>query len=125
MNIWLDDERVPPLGWVWLRRLSEVQKVLSERADEVDLLSLDHDLGMVDEERFNQYTEGVLSEEEAEETGYELCKWMAEHNIWPSGNPGMIYLHTDNPVGRDAMAATIEHYGPYRKHPDGTTFTRV
>lgn len=122
VKIWLDDERPAPSGWIWMRRIHQVMHALRDHAEYIDDLSLDHDLGIQDPILFERYTFGELTEEEAEENGYTLCKWMAEHNIWPSGD---IHLHTDNPVGRHDMAMTIEHHGPYRAHPDGRTFSRV
>src|SRR5688572_4381266 len=91
MKIYLDDERnpTPTWGneWVIVRRVKDVQTLLL--AGLVDQLSLDHDLG------------------ENEPTGYDLCKWMAEHNIWPQV---ACTIHSANPVGMQNMKATIDRY---------------
>lgn len=53
-----------------------------------DLITLDHDLG--DEEMV----------ESGPNTGYEVAKWLAQH---PEKQPGWIYLHSLNSVGRKNM----------------------
>ena len=87
MRVFLDDVRTPPDGWVLVKTVPEVQELL--KAGGVTELSLDHDLG------------------EDQQTGYDLCKWMAEHNIWPSE---AVYVHSANPVGAENMRATIARY---------------
>lgn len=122
MKIWLDDERVPALGWVWLKRVHEVAAILEERADEVDYMSLDHDLGIHDPVLFRRYTFGEITEEEVEENGYLLVKWMIENDTWPAGD---IYIHSDNAVAWPRMAEAIAHDGPYVQGLDKRTLRRV
>ena len=55
----------------------------------VEVISLDHDLG-------------------EEKTGYDVVKFMAEENIWPS----VVKVHSMNPVGRDNMLSVINRYKP-------------
>jgi addiction module HigA family antidote len=43
MKIWLDDERVAPVGWVWTRTVEETCLLLKTRF--IEVISLDNDLG--------------------------------------------------------------------------------
>ena len=92
MRIFLDDIRKPSdVGlnnkeWVVIPDAITAWQAI--RNGVVEELSLDHDLG-----------EGP--------TGYDLCKWMAENNKWPSKS---IYIHSQNPVGRNNMWAIIKRY---------------
>lgn len=78
------------MDWITVRGVDNVKQLLEMGL--VNKLSLDHDMG-------------------GQDTGYDLVKWMAEHNIWPKGQ---IWVHSANPVGRDNMIGTINRY-----HPDG------
>jgi hypothetical protein len=102
MWLWVDDLRVPTVDWVWAKTSREAKNIIDIYRDDIELLSLDHDLG-------------------GDDTCYSLVLWMAEHDIWPAGE---IRIHSANPVGRENMAATILRYGPYRQRPDLITFVR-
>src|SRR3990167_2628476 len=112
ISLFLDDTRLPShVGWddnEWLtvRTAKEAFEILKQ-GNVVDL-SLDHDLGMEIITTFagGQYTEAY---NDTTPTGYDLCKWMVENNVWPSGN---IYIHSSNPVGRDNMKQLIDRYHP-------------
>lgn len=54
-------------------------------------MSLDHDLG--------SYPDGSLRK-----TGYDLVKWICENDV----SINKIYIHTDNPVGRENMFETLK-----------------
>lgn len=93
MKIWLDDERTPPDNdWKWCKTVPEAIVLMTR--DDIELISLDHDLG----------EEGVLA------TGYDFVKWMAENNRWPKYSP---LIHSANPVGRKNMQSVIDRYAPY------------
>lgn len=93
MNVFLDDEREPPNGFILVRNIYECIEFL--RSGEVEILSLDHDLG------------------DGKKTGYDLVKYMVEHNIYPSK---AVYIHTMNPVGRENMYKTLVRYAPKYLH---------
>ena len=97
MNLYLDDTRDAPPGWVLVRTADECVDVL--RSGVVESLSLDHDLA----------AEHYAGKEGREATGYHVVMWMAEHSVWPA----KITLHTMNPAGRDAMAQAIRRYAPH------------
>ena len=90
MNVYLDDMRAAPPGWLWAKNVREAQELLV--TDQVDSIDLDHDLG------------------EGEPTGYDLVKWMHETGHWPKNVP---MIHSQNPVGRQNMADFVDRYGPY------------
>jgi hypothetical protein len=90
MNVYLDDERVAPEGWIQVRWPDEAIKLL--QTGNVTHLSLDHDLG--DDQRG---------------TGYDVLLWIEQqvalHHFLP---PKEIYIHSANPAGRKRMLAAIE-----------------
>lgn len=111
MNLWLDDERVPPEGvWHWVKNYD--QAVRAMRTFRYDWASLDHDLA--DEHYFHLATTGWPEPEPdlKEKTGYQFALWMAEHKLWPTHG---VMIHTHNPVGARNMRAIIDRYGPYDK----------
>lgn len=88
MNIYLDDLRKCPEGFVLARTVEEAIVLLRE--NDVDILTLDHDLG--EDECGNLLP-----------TGYDLVKYMCENGLFAK----KIYMHTSNPVGRDNMVSTL------------------
>lgn len=93
MLMWLDDIRPAPQGWRHVRNVDQAIRCL--QTGDVEVASLDHDLG-------DEAAHGG--------DGHCLTNWMAESGCWPTRG---IRIHSANPVGRDAMLATIDRYGPY------------
>jgi len=94
VNIFLDDCRECPDRFIIARNASDCRFLLLE--NEVNILSLDHDLGDINTEN-----------------GYDFCKWLVEIGIDnPKIYPKVIYLHTANGVGRDNMFKLLERYKP-------------
>ncbi len=89
INIFLDDLRKCPNGFILARNYQECINLLTQ--NQVSILSLDHDLGS-----------------EYEPTGYDVCKYIIEHDLFPKS----VYLHTSNPVGRMNMYQLLERYKP-------------
>lgn len=85
----MDDLRDCPEGYIVARNMEEAIQYL--RDFEIEVLSLDHDLG--EEPR----TKILLP------TGYDLVKYMCEHGLYAN----KIYIHTDNGVGRENMFKTL------------------
>lgn len=103
MKLFLDDLRPVPDGYEVARTYEECVKLLSE--NEVDTLSLDHDLG-------------------TKKTGYDICLWLVENEV----HPNKILIHSANPVGQKNMIQLLNRYMPmetelYTKIGDG--FVRV
>lgn len=111
MKLWLDDVRVSPPGWEWVKTVEEAKKLLL--TGEVEEASLDHDLGACEEclqgMNASQWLEkvGYKSFPNCEHfgTGYTLVCWMEENNIWPTKS---IKVHSSNPVGRQRMHSVID-----------------
>jgi len=99
MNLWVDDIREPPDGWVWAKSAAEAKQYLKTR--QVEKASLDHDLS------FDHYS---VTDNYNEETGYDLVKWMCETGHWPKEKP---VVHSMNPVGRQNMIQLIDRYFQY------------
>ena len=88
MWLFLDDVRDPPDDrWHVVRNYHDCINILM--GANVEVISLDHDLG-------------------DDKTGYDVVKFMAEENIWPS----VVNVHSMNPVGRDNMLSVINRYKP-------------
>lgn len=88
INLYVDDLRDCPDGFVIARTVEQAKYYLKNF--EVEILSLDHDLG---------------SDERGEllPTGYDLVKYICEEGL----RADKIYLHTDNSVGRENMYHTL------------------
>lgn len=122
MRVWLDDIRTPPHdGWIWVKSVPDAKTVIGNHYTRIAVLSLDHDLGMVESGTTDS---GLIIADEIEaEKGYKLVLWMAETGLWPEGE---IWIHSDNPVGVENMAATIRCYAySHRANLDGRTFHYV
>lgn len=87
LNVYLDDLRKCPEGFVIARTMEEALTYC--RQYPVHIVSLDHDLG---EEN------GQLLP-----TGYDFVKAFCEEGLFVD----VIYIHTDNPVGRANMYETL------------------
>lgn len=90
VNIYLDDVRKTPEGYIRCYSVNEVKDWL--RTGNVQNMSLDHDLGEFEKDGGS---------------GYTLVKWMAEKHIWPKGK---IKIHSMNIPGKVNMLSTIERY---------------
>lgn len=89
INLYVDDLRDCPIGFVVARTFQEAIHLLENH--KVDVLSLDHDLG--------EDLKGNLLP-----TGYDLVKYICENGL----RANKIYIHTDNPVGRENMYQTLK-----------------
>lgn len=88
INLYLDDLRDCPNGFYIARTYEEALYYLNNYS--ISILSLDHDLGEDDKGNL------LLN-------GYDLVKYICEKGI----QINKIYLHTDNPVGRENMYQTL------------------
>lgn len=88
INVYLDDERPCPKGFVLARTVADCIKLLMN--NDVSILSLDHDLG-----------DGP--------SGYDLALYMVEYELYPKT---CIVFHTQNPVGRQNMYQLLSRYAP-------------
>ena len=88
MKLFVDDLRVPPDNSWTVARSSEDAIALLQR-NKITEVSLDHDLGIV-----NDFFDD----------GYKVVVWLEERNIWPVNG---IRCHSANPVGVQRINAAI------------------
>ncbi len=109
INMWLDDIRPAPEGWVHVTTVHDAIALI--KAAKVAKASLDHDLGLCSPchaSRNKPNRQGIRSPRNCQcMTGYKLCLWMAENNKWPDEKPT---VHSQNPVGAFAMRQIIDRY---------------
>ena len=88
MRLWVDDERVAPDGWLWAKTAEEAIRLLEE--NQVEKMSLDHDLGDVDSN--------------PEKTGYTVLTYVESRVVWdPDYVAPAIRIHTANVSARKKM----------------------
>lgn len=88
MFLYVDDIRNPlSKSWNVARNYREAVTLIAN--NEIQILSLDHDLG-------------------EEKTGYDIAKFIVENEI----KIKQINIHSANPVGRDNIKQLIKHYFP-------------
>lgn len=94
IKIYLDDLRDIPTskGFIGARTFEEAVELLMN--NKVEILSLDHDLGE------DSNGKELLN-------GYDLVKWICENYNDLNLEIHNIYIHSDNPVGREAMHQTL------------------
>ncbi|MDV6271741.1 cyclic-phosphate processing receiver domain-containing protein [Rhodococcus globerulus] len=83
MNLWVDNIRKPPDGWVWAKSSSGAIDALCFGM--VQRLSLDYDLGDGD-------------------TTCSVIRWIRENSMWPRE----IRIHCTNPVSVDWLTGLID-----------------
>lgn len=88
INLYVDDLRDCPKGFIIARTIEQAKYYIDNY--EIGILSLDHDLG-------SDSTGKILP------TGYDLVKHICERGLIIE----YIYIHTDNPVGRENMYQTL------------------
>ena len=107
MKVWHDDIRPAPKGWEWARTNSRAMELLAKH--DVEEISLDHDLGLhtFTEEQIRDQPDLMFGRGQAEETGYDLVRWMCD-----TGNvPRYITVHSWNPDGARRMADHLRDAG--------------
>lgn len=89
VNLYLDDRRECPKGFVLAKNMDEAISMFSKY--NINILSLDHDLG--EDENKNLLP-----------TGQDFVKYFCEKGF----RANKIYIHTDNGPGREAMYQTLK-----------------
>ena len=113
MNIWVDDVRTAPAGYVWCKTVNEAKRAIIDyemyidgSLDELDFENLDllsiHDDGTI----------FLDLDHDAGDYAYDggdyikLLDWLEE-----TGRNCTVRIHSMNPVGRDNMRRIIEKNG--------------
>ena len=114
MKIYLDDVRIPiEKGWTIVRTFDEfVSKVNEVGLENIELISLDHDLdkSAMQEWVFNTYHNYNINYTNIKEkTGLDCAKWLVEQ--WKNGQPVVkVVVHSANAIGSGNIMGQINHY---------------
>lgn len=88
IKVWLDDERIPPPGWIHLKTAVEAVEFLKSRALEIEEMSFDHDLG------YQGPSSGLP------EDGNDVAKALEELAYHQNINPEIrLSIHSSNSAG--------------------------
>jgi hypothetical protein len=115
IRIYLDDIRTPlETDWVICRNYEEfVQKVSDAGLENIELISLDHDLGQTAiREYFKNTSKNYIIDYNNihEKTGYDCAKWIVNKSIDEEIDLPTITVHSANPVGSANMMGYINNY---------------
>ena len=121
MNIYLDDVRTPiDPDWIVVRNYEEfVTKIEEIGLENIDLISLDHDLG--DTAMMEWHTNVAKNyklnyENITEKTGMDCTKWLVEQ--WMNNKPVCkVMVHSANAIGSANMMGYINNYKHLNKLP--------
>lgn len=101
INLYLDDIRPCPENFVPAKNIEEAKEIM--KTHKVAIFSLDHDLG--------QDEEGNILP-----TGYDFVKYLCETDLETCK---AIFLHTDNPVGKENMRQYLRNAKKHGVIPEG------
>lgn len=120
-KIYLDDVRTPiDSSWIVVRSYREfVNKVNELGLENIELISLDHDLGP---SAMKEWVTNVVHnykidyDKIVEKTGYDCAKWLVEQ--WLNGKPICdVYTHSANAIGSANIMGYINNYRHVNKLP--------
>jgi hypothetical protein len=133
--IYLDDVRTPTQGvgednqpWVVVRSYDEfVEKVNEIGLDNIQAISLDHDLGdsAMKEWHNNVYHNYKLDYDNiTEKTGYDCAKWLVEQ--WMDDKPVVtVMTHSANAIGSANIMGYINNYKHINRLPQDCLRVRI
>ena len=128
-KIYLDDVRTPIQGdWVVVRNYDEfVKKVEEIGLDNIEIISLDHDLGetAMNEWHKNVYYNYELNYENIiEKTGMDCTKWLVEQ--WLYGKTVVeVVIHSANAIGSANMMGYINNYRHINRLPQNCVRVQI
>jgi hypothetical protein len=120
-KIYLDDVRIPTdKSWILVKDYDEfVDKVNEIGLENIELISLDHDLGdtAMDEWHRNVYHNYALDYNNiTEKTGMDCTKWLVEQ--WMDGKPVVdVVVHSANAIGAANIMGYINNYRHINRLP--------
>jgi hypothetical protein len=114
-KIYLDDIRTPiEEDWVVCRNYDEfVDKVKEIGLDNIEIISLDHDLGetAIREYFKNVTTNYILNYDNIHErTGYDCAKWLVDLSMQEDINLPLVLTHSANPIGSANIMGYVNNY---------------
>jgi hypothetical protein len=128
-KIYLDDVRTPvDKDWIIVRDYEQfVSKIQDIGLENIELISLDHDLGdtAMSEWRKNVYHNYSLNYDNIlEKTGMDCAKWLVEQ--WLDGKPVVdVVVHSANAIGSANMMGYINNYRHVSKLPQNCVRGRI
>jgi len=130
VSIYLDDIRTPnDERWIICRNYDEfVDKVNEIGLDNIEIISLDHDLG---ETAIREYFKNVTNnyilnyDNIHEKTGYDCAKWIVEKSIETGINLPTILTHSANPIGSANIMGYINNYLKNKRLPQNCVRTQI
>jgi hypothetical protein len=128
-RIYLDDVRTPiDPTWVVVRNYDEfIETVNKIGLGNVDVISLDHDLGdsAMEEWHKNVYYNFQLNYDNiTEKTGYDCAKWLVEQ--WMDGKPVVdVYTHSANAIGSANIMGYINNYRHITRLPQNCVRVQI
>ena len=128
-KIYLDDVRTPIQGdWVVVRNYDEfVKKVEEIGLDNIEIISLDHDLGdtAMNEWHKNVYYNYELNYENiTEKTGMDCNKWLVGQ--WLDGKTVVeVVIHSANAIGSANMMGYINNYRHINRLPQNCVRVQI
>ncbi len=122
VRIYLDDIRTPiEENWIVCRNYDEfVNKVDEIGLENIDTISLDHDLG---ETAIREYFKNVTNnyilnyDNIHEKTGYDCAKWLVETSSDTGKRLPTILTHSANPIGSANIMGYINNYLKNKRLP--------
>lgn len=123
-NEWVDS--IP--NWIIVRSHDEfVTKVNEIGLENIELISLDHDLGdsAMKEWHTNVYHNYKLDYNNiTEKTGYDCAKWLVEQ--WLDGKPVVdVYTHSANAIGSANIMGLINNYRHINRLPQNCVRVQI
>ena len=128
-RIYLDDVRTPfDTEWIVVRNYEEfVQKINELGLENIELISLDHDLG---DSAMSEWLYGVTKnyainyDNITEKTGMDCTKWLV--NQWLDGKPVVdVVVHSANAVGAANMMGYINNYRHLNRLPQNCVRVQI
>lgn len=128
-KIYLDDVRSPiDKSWLVARNYdSFVELVNKVGLDNIEVISLDHDLGdtAMREWHNNVYKNYELNYDNIKEmTGYDAAKWLVSQ--WMEGKPVVdVYTHSANAIGSANIMGYINNYRHINRLPQNCVRVQI
>jgi hypothetical protein len=133
ISIYLDDYRIPlehPNNGEWLvvKNYEEFIQTVSEIGfDNIDIISLDHDLDKSSTDHYFNFVKKNYSIDYSqikEKTGLDVVKWMIMHSSETGTDIPQCYIHSHNPIGSGNMLGYINLYLKNSKRPESCALRR-
>ena len=112
LSLWLDDRRTAPWGYdLHARTYEECVALFEQHGDEIECVSLDHDLA---EEHYEPEPTGYTPAPPLDrskyktKTGYAVVEWMVARGFWPRD----VRVHSLSRRGAEDMLSLLKRTAP-------------